>query len=298
MKCFTFFFALLWIGFLAAQVGTEALRDNLDSLVRNKLISVNIQGLGGHSGESVEMELKNLSSKTQKIEVGAGRRLVSLDSGEQDLLVVKDKTALLTAGATIKLLLTAFCCEMHRHSPKQEALFQMGSMVTGSWKKLILLLKKNHYNNSTIQEAVWGISDKRSVSGIHEEGNPKIKELREFIAKENNEVIPWYNTTYAATPQPARTTAGVTHTPVPAGSDRVQKVTGYLDYELTSNAAITVKIVNDRGIVMATIVEDRPALAAKHKCQIDLEVYSWPKGDYKVQVWKDGGFLKEAVIRL
>ena len=58
---------------------------DLASLLRNRQLALNVKGVGGHSGECVNVSVHNLRSDSLTVRIPAGWRFVSQDSTLQDL---------------------------------------------------------------------------------------------------------------------------------------------------------------------------------------------------------------------
>src|SRR5690606_30835552 len=83
----------------------------IDSLLKAGKIRATITGNGGHTLQSLRLKVKNLSGKIMKLVVEPGRTFISVDTTEQDLIVVKALLAELQAGAESEFVLDAFCME-------------------------------------------------------------------------------------------------------------------------------------------------------------------------------------------
>src|ERR1700758_4672881 len=81
-----FFLAMIMVGKTFAAKDTVS----IEKAFTDKLIKVDIKGLGGYQGPCIAMQIKSEHNEPMVVFVEAGRRLDSKDSTQQDILVVKD----------------------------------------------------------------------------------------------------------------------------------------------------------------------------------------------------------------
>src|SRR5688572_9336838 len=84
---------------------------SIQQLVTQKQLQVELEGLGGHTGECVEINVKNLSPVDQQVLLEAGRRLDNTDPHQQDILVVREKQFIVKSGQTVTINAYGFCCQ-------------------------------------------------------------------------------------------------------------------------------------------------------------------------------------------
>ncbi len=188
---------ILILLFLCQNINGESLKAiKADSLLQRKLISLKAIGLGGYSKECIEMELQNFTNQTLLIEIESGRRFVSLDSGEQDILVVKPSLVTVQPRSKIFAKLFGFCCQSNKSAPKANSTFYKSYMAPKHWQQLTNYLDTNsQITPSTMQSAIWALSNKKRVEYIGS-NNAEDRALRQMVAMLLKQAMPWYNVVY------------------------------------------------------------------------------------------------------
>lgn len=267
---------ILWMisGFSVHAATPDSVYVSIEQLVNEKQMTSQIKGKGGYQGECIEFEVKNLTSDTLFVELEPGRRLVSKDTTEQDILIVKRKRFSLAPLAALIFSGFGFCCESKRHAPASESDFTIGYMVPADWQQLTNLIDQNNFPNSAIQSAIWCISDNHDLSSIHDEDPAKTRLLKRIVAKIKNIEIPWYSVTYETDP-------------TAVFSGRAEAVYGEISYYIGTNALISINVRDKNGVVVTTIQKGMAKGSGEYTEPIALNVKNWPKGDYEITVYED-----------
>jgi len=129
--------------------------------------------------------------------VEAGRKFNSLNDGEQDILVVKNKKFCLGKGQTDTIKVTGFCCESSKSSPKKNSLFGIGILAPTTWLILTNLINEFNFPPAAIQNAIWVLSNNHDIRSIPAFNTPETDKLRHTVADILDIELPWYSFTYA-----------------------------------------------------------------------------------------------------
>jgi len=282
MKQFSTFLPICCFGLiiflLQGNSATAATPDSayvsIEELLNSKQMSGTIKGKGGYQAECIEFDLKNLTRDTLFVELEPGRRLVSKDTTEQDILIVKRKRFSLAPLATLVFSGFGFCCESKRHAPANQSDFSIGYMVPADWQQLTDLIDRNNFPNSAIQSAIWCLSDNHDLSSIHDEDPEKTRLLKRIVAKIKGMEVPWYSVTYETDP-------GTLF------SGRAESVYGEITYYISNNALISINVRDKNGVVVANLEKGTAKGSGEYNYSLALSVKGWPKGEYEIAVYED-----------
>jgi hypothetical protein len=264
----------MFCGFSAMAATPDSVYVSIEQLVNAKQMTSQIKGKGGHQAECIEFDVKNLTNDTLFVELEPGRRLVSKDTTEQDILIVKRKRFSLAPLAALVFSGFGFCCESKRHAPASKSDFSIGYMVPADWQQLTNLIDQNNFPNPAIQAAIWCISDNHDLSSIHDDDPAKTRLLKRMVAKIKNIEVPWYSVTYETDP-------------TAVFSGRAEAVFGEVTYYISTNALISINVRDKNGVVVANLEKGTAKGSGEYIYPLALNVKGWPKGDYEIAVYED-----------
>jgi hypothetical protein len=274
------------------QTKSAFAQENLDkyisvqSLNSKGFISTELKSLGGHTSDCIELELQSHSDDSQYCWIEPGRRLVSRDTNEQDILIVKQYLIPLGPRQKITLRLFGFCCESTMATPKPNSKFSLGHMAPAEWIQLAVFISQNSFPASAIQSAVWVLSNHHELGSIHYSDFKAIYPLRAELARILNEPIPWYYITYE-------------HDDTLVFSGRHETVYGDITFESRNNGVATIHVRDGKGRLMAMINQGSAVGPGEHRYPLTLDVRGWPKGEYRVVVTEDySNMIARYVFRL
>jgi hypothetical protein len=249
-------------------------------------IEVSAKGLGGHSGQCIEMTITSTHKKEIQIDIDAGIQLLPNDTSVQSMIVTQDKILTLAAHTAKKIKLFAMCIEQSDRGPSSDELFAPGAIADGNLLAVVQFLNDKKYQGPAGQHAVWCITDSANIGGIFDETNPALaKELRMLVARLTGKIPPWYQTTYRIEP-------GIQETfqPVSIHAD--------FQYKLTEDGVVTFGIYNVQGDTVQTILANHEEKAGLHMMKIRFESRNLPKGKYYARVTNKGVLVEEKVFEL
>lgn len=269
---------ILFTGFISVQNNGDD-RLTLGNGIKSGMIKATVKGKGGHTGDCILMNIVNLSSLDTTIYIEAGRRLKSVDSTVQDILIVKEIPLLVRAGEEKEINIFGFCCQATNHSPSKNEAFEVGQMADHGLVKLAEFLSANPYDNGIMQNAVWVVSDNHPLASVGSSNANKRKELKKLhniLATIKNLPIDfsWYSLTYKT--DTARLFSGI-----------ADSLYGDIDYSLWKNTTASLLVTDVRGHVVHRIFVDKVHNPNTYSYEIKMSVDGWPKGKYFLRLVAD-----------
>lgn len=247
---------------------------SIEELVQKGVLKASFKGLGGHSGDCIQLNLENPSNDSVFIWVEAGRRLGSKDTSEQDIFLTQNRQIALAPLQKDSLNLEGYCCQSSKAGPKIASLFTIGAMAPTLWVKFANFLDKNKFPKEAVQAAVWVLSDGHDLASIHAEDDKAIIPLRRELAKLLNRPIPWYSFTYKEAEN------GVF-------SNEIEEVHGEIKFSLSSNAVITIFIQDEFGYILHYIIPEMNMGPGDYVLEVDTEIAAWEPGEYTIWIYQD-----------
>ena len=279
--CILFFFVMIVTEKSFARKDTVS----IEKAFTNKLIKLDIKGKGGYQGPCISMQMKSQITDSMIVYVEAGRRLDSKDSTQQDILVVKDLFVMLSSMQEKTVDVTGYCCQAHNGAPKEKSIFFVGMSAEKNLYELGRYLNKAKLNSSSIQNAVWCISDNNELSSVTDDGSEEVGKLRRFLSKLKGIEMPWYNIFY-------KKEKGVLF------SGKPEKVTGNIDYYISDFSQVIVNIRDMKGSIVKSFPVGSQVARGNHTFNLNWDASQMPKGKYVIFVYENGRKLKELPINL
>jgi len=167
----------------------------IQELIKNPKFEVNIVSKGGHCGKCVGLEIISKTTKSIKVRIPAGTLFYPTDNDEQTLIAPKQEMFAVKKGKSNYFDLSGFCTESSDRSPKKEGEFKIGINKNKKLTKLLAFLKGNKkLKKSTIQEAIWCITNNNSIGNVYSANPEDVKELKKTLASITGREIPWQTT--------------------------------------------------------------------------------------------------------
>lgn len=258
---------------------------SIEKLMKEGKLDVSISGLGGYQEECIAFRIKNLTGDSVLVRIEPGRRLYSEDTTMQDILIVKHKNLILAPFAEITEKGYGFCCKSHHHSPKEAAVFGIGAMAPESWQKLANVIDQGNYPVKAIQDAVWCLSNDHPISAITDKNPANVELLRRTVAKIKGIEVPWYTVLFEKTDIENQ-----------LFSDKHQRLTGSINYQVNSNSIISILVKDQKGQVIQNLVKGNSKNSGGYRYDVDLSVSGWPKGEYTIYIYEDYSNLNKKVV--
>jgi hypothetical protein len=267
-------FLMICISTLNIDAASKDDYTSIGKLIETKSLKVDVESLGGHTGNCINMVVENLTEDYLKIWIEPGRRLVDIDAKYQDILIVKEQLLTLIPSEIKEIVVYGFCCESSKSSPRKGAKYSIGYMAPLNWIGVAEVINKGKFPTSAIQSAVWVVSDNHPISSISHTNINEIMPLRKAVGGVLGIENTWYMLTFALD-------TAVVFTGI---HDRV---IGDIDYYLRNNTLLTVVVKSPDGRVIETLVKESGMGPGKHVLNVDLNVRTWPKGKYEIVIVGD-----------
>jgi len=246
---------------------------SVEQLEQAGKISVSIEGIGGYQQECVQLIVRNLAIDSIHGMVEAGRKLNSLNDGEQDILVVKNRKFSLGRGQADTIKVTGFCCESTKSSPGKNSLFGIGILAPAAWLILTNIIDKYNFPPSAIQHSIWALSNNHDIRSIPAFNNPETDQLRHTVANILDIELPWYSFAYA--PDTADLFSGhKTH------------LFAEVPFTIPFQALISTEIFDKNGNLMYQAYAGS-FRAGENTLRINVPIENWEVDDYDLFIMED-----------
>ncbi len=263
--------------FLTTNAHANYNTSSIEQLVQNGQLQVQIQGIGGHSEECVSFILRNNTSDSLFGFVEPGRRLISNNIKEQDILIVKELDFALAANESKTMNGFGFCCQSNNSGPGTSSGFSLGKMADDNWQTLAQKVNEGDYPANAIQNAVWVLSDGHDIRSIPAYGDENTQDLRQSVADMLGIEIPWYSFLYE--------------------EDSTQVFSGVAN-RLFAQVAYTVPrrtmmsgIIHDENGNLVYSFKSYHTSMGEHKYNIDIALDNFEEGEYTFTLMEDFGVM-------
>lgn len=257
---------------------------SIEDAAKKGLINLSIKGKGGYTGDVIEMNIKNLTSKKLDLNIEAGRILDSKKSCEQDILVTKSEDFFVNANQLKTINVFGMCCQAHNGSPGNKSDYGVGKMADSNLIKLACFIDKNkYYINNTAQQAVWAISDNNSLGSICGAEKEIVSNLRNYVSALTGRAIPSYDITYNQ--ESANHVIG-----------RATKIEGVFDYSVPMIGKVTIGIYDSNGNLVQLLFKDIAHEKGECKVYYTFRTRNLSPGTYYARMNMDGNLGKEMKI--
>lgn len=257
---------------------------SIEEAIDEGLIKLSIKGKGGYLGKVIQMEIKNLTTKKLDIHLESGRVLDSQKNSEQDIVITQPQNISLSANQAKILNIFGMCAQAHNGAPSENSDYSIGSLADSNLVKLVTFIDENNYHtNRTAQQAVWTITNNKSLASISSGKDEDISIFKNLVSAITGRPIPSYNITYR---QQNRSDL----------MGRVAKVEGVFDYTLDRNCHATLAIYDSQGTLVQLIFKDIAHQKGKYNLYYTFRTLKLPPGNYIAKMYTDNQLFKELEI--
>jgi len=255
---------------------------DLGDAIKKKLIDVSFVSNGSYSGNSLVCKAKNLQAKAYKIRIPEGTFFQAPSDDEQSLLVPQSDYFLLQANQAKSVTLNGFCTNASKKAPTENGSFKL-SAYTANTKMPTLLahLKGKKYDNSTLQDAIWAITNGHQVSNVVGEDKTTITDLRKFLFTLTGQKETWYESPQIRSIEPDRSI-----------NFETARITGDLSYRTTQDAKVYSEVFSPEGEVTFKTNTRTIEMTGELTYNFKVEVKGWKKGKYQVRVMENNKLIK------
>jgi len=262
-----------------------------DALAKN-MISYKLKGLGGYSGECMNITIKNNSNIDTTFYFESGRKLISKDKSIQDILIIKPMEFLLASGKEINFKGFGFCCQAHNGAPYKDSEYEIGNLKNIKLASLANYLHLNKYKEDQMQNAIWVVSDNNPISSIFvptddKKDEEKMMKLKLYVAKlmDISTKHLWYSLKYK------------TDTIELFTGDAVF-LNGKFDFRIMHYSQGFIAVFNDRNQIIKYLSKAQSFSSRVYTYPVHLNVNGWKKGKYFVRVYSNNRMQIEKEFEL
>ncbi|HAD14214.1 MAG TPA: hypothetical protein DCF33_17450 [Saprospirales bacterium] len=279
-----FFLILLFAAAAAAQKTNPGSNIyDLKEAIAQKLVSVKVEGKGGHHGETLKLVCKNLRGKYLRLRIPQGLLMEPADTAQQTLVVAKELLLAVTAKTPAEGLLSTFCTQAGEMSPKAAEVFSIGAMAPAQLCNLLkFMTEKGKIDNPNAQTAVWCLLSGRSLGSIDD------PELTRFVAEQLGKKIPDYKVKHQT----------VEYLPGDrADLGKALVVETNFTYYLEKDERVLMILLDSSGKQIKQVSKEEIMKAGEHRTGMRLEVYNLNSDRYTLRMQtKAGRVIKDMEV--
>lgn len=270
--------ALLFFGFSKKE--KELATTDLSEAVANSQVKCIVAGNSSstHYYKPLIAKISNNRNKVLAIRIPAGFQFEAHDPKYQNMLVTKTEIIKLNPNQTRKLEISAMCTEAGDHSPNPESGYNPGKIASGSLFKLASLIESKKYYNTEAQNAVWALTDNRTVEDIAGYDTACARLLQKFICKETNRKLP---------PPPGKDDYARNY----YSSNLKVIVGGMFEFSFPRPAHITIAMFNKNNVVVRELYHNPSQPPGQHKIKYEFDASVYTEDVYYFKLLADGRVL-------
>jgi len=255
----------------------------LEEALKQKFVSIEVQGTGGHQGPSLKVVCKNLRGKFLRVRIPQGQFMEPADSSFQTLVVAEQQTLAIGVKTPTEAMLKTFCAQMGDRSPTSGSAFAIGAIAPEQLCKLLKFIsEKGKLGSPDAQSAVWCVANGSSLGNIGD------AELAKFTAELLGKKPPGYRIIHQTVRE------------IPGERARLGKalvVEGNYQYYLEKDEKLVMNLLDAEGKFVHQISNEELMKAGEHRSSLHLEVWNLTPGKYIVRVQtKDGRVIKDMEV--
>lgn len=284
-KTFALFLFLLAGVSLPAQKNATTAQRNFDvkEALDQKLISITVEGTGGHQGECLKITCNNLRGKPLRVRFPIGQLMEPVDSLQQTLVVAEEQWVNVTPKTPGVLTLKTFCTQAGEISPAKNARFLVAAMAPEALCNVLkFIVEKGKTNEGAAQAAVWSMTNRYSLGSIDDPA------LTAFVANQLGKAVPGYKIRHKTVEYvPGRV----------ADLGKAMVVEGNFRYYLEKDEKVRMVLLQGDGTFIKDISKEEVMIAGEHRSSLRLEVWNLTPGKYIVRMQtKDGRVIKDMEV--
>jgi hypothetical protein len=274
--------AAIQISFSQKNTSNERIFD-ISEAIRQKIVRVKIEGLGGHTGESLRVICHNLRGQYFRLRIPQGQLMLPADSTQQTLVVADEMLLSVTAKTPAEASLHTFCTQAGEASPSVGATFAIGALAPPQVCELLkFIAEKDKKEDSAAQNAVWCLTNGKPLGSIGD------AELTAFVAKQLGKEAPGYRIRYSKVEE------------VPGQRAELGKalvIEGNFRYYLARDERVLMVLLDGQGKQIKQISKEETMKAGEHRSSLRLEIFHLPPGKYTLRMQtKAGRVIKDTEV--
>ncbi|MDO8367065.1 MAG: hypothetical protein Q7T20_09725 [Saprospiraceae bacterium] len=256
---------------------------DLKDALAKKLVSIQIEGKGGHQGESLKLVCKNLREQYLRLRIPQGQLMEPADSAQQTLVVAEEILLAVTAKTPVETSLKTFCTQAGDNSPSAGSAFAAGAIAPAAVCNLLkFIVEKGKTASPEAQTAVWCLTSGQSLGSIGD------GELTKFVADQLGKEVPGYRIRHSV----VETVPGR-----PAELGKALVIEGNFRYYLEIDERTIMVLLDGSGKLIKQVGKEEIMKAGEHRSSLRLEVYNLDPGKYILRMQtKAGRVIKDTEI--
>ena len=258
--------------FSAFSTSFTATKISIFDAVKAKTISATLLSNGKHRGNSVDLNITNLTSQTIELLVPAGSKYSTDNEDEQTLIQLEDKFIALQPKQTYTGKVAAFCTEASDRCPTSASAMKITKNTNPKFTELSEYIKGKTIDKSTFQDAVWAISNGYNVSNITVE-DPVSIDFRKKVAEITGQKNPWFNSPQNVTIDDR-------------GNFNMETVliAGQLEFMCNKGTLVHQNIYKANGESVLISDKTMQARYGNVRYRFQIQVKGWEKGEYYIKL--------------
>lgn len=250
----------------------------LEKALSEKKVEMVIVSKGGHSGNCIDIQLKNLTNKKLEIEMTPGTVFMPEDEGEQTLINTEEKIFALEKNQSKTFKVNAYCTEAHDRCPSTASKFKLAQTPNATLKKLTYFLDSlKTADHSMIQQSIWCLTDSESVANVYTEDLKVTKAMRGYLCAVTGQKDPWYTTRRQTSVDANNRIVSV-----------AKEIKGDLEFTTTEPLDMQGVVVDSTGKEIYRNPNKIVGPSGKIRFKFKLQVEGWAPGKYAVVYHNNG----------
>lgn len=251
---------------------------DLNDAIKEKLISIEVEGEGGNSGKSLKIRFLNQTKKNIEVRIPAGQLFHSEDSSLQDLIISKERILAMEGNQKRIGKFYGLCTQSSNSSPIAGSVFNMGALATGHLLKVAQYISKhNLQGDQGAQSAIWAVTDDHRLENI---GN---SELANYVAEVLGKSPPEYAILHQNRSIPGQ----------PAFQENPVSLRGLFKYELKKDEFVSFGLYDEAGVLVHNFRENTKQIRGFHKFRFFFEISGLKKGKYSIRLVSKEGVIEK-----
>jgi hypothetical protein len=248
----------------------------LQDALRDGRITLTATGTGGHMGEAIRVQVRNVSGQTVRTRIPAGWVFQSVKEDVQDLMVVREEEVTLASNATTTIACRAFCTQGPLRGPSVGEPYRAGGPGRPEAIALAQAVAAARYDDHLVRSAIWVISNGYPIAGMGAMDSSAADTLRMVVSRLSGQPPPRYTMHFVQE-------EGSVCSGRPASITRVFAV------DAPAGAVLNAVVLNAAGNVVYVLDEQSLLEPGRHVRSYAVPVEEWPQGRYAIHAWTTNG---------
>jgi hypothetical protein len=249
-----------------------------EKAIADKKIEIKIIPNGSYSGNSIDLEVKNLTKGKLDLQLPVGTVFIPSDTNEQTLVVPGTEFLSVEKNESKILKVNAYCTEANDHCPSASSVFTMSKTDRPKLRKLVQHLDSiPNLDMGIIQQTIWCVTDNESVSDIYSENLQQAKDIRKYVCNLTSQIDTWYSTRKDVSVDAQHNIVSAT-----------EEIKGTLSFQTNEPIELQGYVKDNTGKIIVTNPNKTTGPAGKITFEFNMKVSGWKPGNYFVVYTNNG----------